>query len=451
MKVFGFILRLAVIIALVLWLVERPGTAQIVWHDTVIESSAAVLILAVLVFAYLVLCIHRLLRFLIEGPRLWKLKRKINRLDEGQDALNKGLAAVARGMASDAGREGVRARKLLGQTPLTQFLMAQAAALAGDHKAALSIYQAMTHDDPTSAVLGYRGLITMALRQGRVDEVVRLCAQLEHTKIKVPWLHLVHLDVATRRKDWDSARAALEKARRDKLIASPAAAQQDAVLLTASAAAALHDMRFDMALSYAEQACKQRPHWLAAVLILAQAQMSKGHRRAALRLIEKNWSQAAHPQLFKLYAKALDTSNALELYKKIEHLTKNNVGNPYALTALAESALAADLWGESRKHLMALVKQGEATRSTYQLLANLERRSRGDEKAAAQWIAQGALARSDPTWLCTVCGAAHDEWYASCPSCGAFDSIIWSTPGQRQDERRLAAPSPAMLMLESIS
>ena len=97
--------------------------------------------------------------------------------------------------------------------------------------------------------------------------------------------------------------------------------------------------------------------------------------------------------------------------------------------AMADAALAADIWGAARRHLMALISRGEVTQSVYRMMARLERRESGDEQAALQWMTRAADAPADPVWLCQSCGGAHKEWHALCAHCNRFDTLDWQSPG----------------------
>ena len=67
-RLLSFVFKLAVILGLAVWLADRPGTARIVWHDYVIETSAAFLGLAVLVAALVFYFIFRAWHFIRNGP-----------------------------------------------------------------------------------------------------------------------------------------------------------------------------------------------------------------------------------------------------------------------------------------------------------------------------------------------------------------------------------------------
>ena len=429
MKLLGFLFRLVLVVGLIIWLADRPGTAHIEWRDFAFDMSAAVLLVIVAGIAYAFVLLNRLWRFIIDGPRVWKLNRHIGKLKDGQTELTKGFAALAAGRPSDAGRSAVKARKLWGETPTTRLLQAQAAQLAGDAGAAKSIYQSMTAD-PLAAPIGYRGLIMAALRAGNLDEAQRQCQLLEATKADVPWLSLARFEIALRSENWREANAALAKARKAKTLPAPLADKNEAALLLADARIALQDSLPKKAIELAEKAKRLRSDWAPATLALAEALIVAKHERAASRLIEKAWSKAPHPQFIPLYYWAMHPEKPMESFKMIDRLTRGTREAAPSLMALADAALKADLWGEARRFLMLLVNTRQATQQTYQLLARLELRETHDEKASAAWLAKVAAAPLDPTWLCASCGAAHETWAATCESCHAFNTLEWRALGK---------------------
>jgi HemY protein len=428
MRLLGFLFRLALIVALIVWLADQPGTAHVVWRDYVINTSAAFLGILIAAIAFGSFLIYRIWRFILDGPRFWRMRSQLNKLHEGQNRLAEGLAAIAAGNAVEAGRLAVRARKLLGVTPATQLLQAQAAQLAGDHRAAKELFLRLTND-PGSAVLGYRGLIMEAVRERNWDEVERQAEKLNRLKPDTPWLGLIWFELETRRRNWREAGAALAQASRARLCDPLLAKRYQAALLLAGVEGEVRQGQTERALQTAEQAARLAPGWLPALLALAQRQYATDHRRAALRTIEKTWASTPHPQLAALYLTASHSENALEAYKQAERLTRANGENPVSQIFLAETALAADLWGEARRHLMMLVNRKEATQAVFRLLAKLEQRTSGDERAAAQWLMKAAEATPDPRWLCAACGGAHDEWQGLCAYCGSFNRLEWQTPG----------------------
>lgn len=429
MKLLGFLIRILLLVALVIWLADRPGSAQVEWRGYVMETSAAVLAVLVAAIVYAFVLLHRVWRFLVDGPRFWRLRRKTERLEDGHAELSRGLAAIAAGDPAEAGKRAVKARRMLGETPVTRLLQAQAAQMAGDERSAKALFEAMTQD-PETAILGYRGLIMAALRAGDLDEATRQMQRVEQAQKNVPWLHLVKFDLASRSGNWIAAEAALGKARKSRVLKGPVADRAEAAVLLAHAKSALREDNPRLALDLAEKARRSAPDWVPAALILAEAQIKTDHSRAALRTVEKAWRKAPHPQLMPLALWAQGATKSIEAYKLVDRITRDNKSAFASQMALADAALKADLWGEARRYLVGIVNRGEATQLTYQMLARLDRRENANEKAAAGWLARAVTAPPDAQWLCTTCGAAHEYWEASCNLCGAFNRMEWAVPGK---------------------
>lgn len=433
-RLLSFTVQIALLVALALWLADQPGSARIVWHDTVIETSAAFLAVCVLGIGYGLHLLLRLWHFLRNGPVLWRLNRRIGKMQAGEDNLTRGLVALAAGNAPEAGRLAVAARKTLGNVAAAQWLQAQAALLAGDRRAAQELFRTLAAQDDT-AVLGYRGLINQARRAGQWDEVDRLVQDLHKVKPATPWLSLVRMESAARRGLWIEAESSLAHAAAGLLESATGKKTRAALRLAASReAAAAGDSA--AALRAAEEAAQYYPDWTPAAINLASALAASGHNRAARRTIERAWKQAPHPDLAALVRRLED--NPLDAFRAVERLTRGSETRAESCLALAEAALAADIWGEARRVLTGLVKAGGATQKAYRLLAALERRDRHDERAATAWLAKAPEAPADPVWLCAACGGAHEAWQPTCAHCGSFNSIEWLAPGQRRTSPVLA-------------
>ena len=448
MRWLGFALRLILLLALIAWLIDQPGAAQIVWHGYVIETSASVLALVGVGAVFILFSLFRLWRFLLDGPRFWRMRQKIKKIERGQDQLAQGLVAIAAGDGAEAGRLAVGARKLLGPTTTTRLLQAQAAQLSGDHRAAHEIYTALAAE-PESAVLGYRGLIMAALREGKWDEAERLAEKLRRLKPDTPWLGLIRFELLVRRQQWNEARLALTSARQAHLLDQTRANRYLAALTLADANNVIQEGKAPgLALSLAEQALRLAPGWLPAVLMLAKQQVHGEHNRAAMKLIERQWVNHPHLELAALYGSINQSSDdPLSAYKQVEKLTRINPEHTTSQMALAKAALDADLWGAARRHLLAIASRPDATQNVFRMLAKLERRESGDDRATARWLMKIGEALPDARWLCQTCGGAHDAWQATCKHCGCFNALEWQIPGMsRIEETKAIAHQPSALL-----
>ncbi len=426
-RLIKFILFVSVVVGIAYWLADRPGTAQIVWRDTVIETSAVFLALCVLALAVALHVLFRIWSFLYHGPTFWRLRREINKIKSAQDQLTKGLVAIAAGRAAEAGRLAVAARKNVENGIAAQWLQAQAAQMAGDKRAAQEIFRALAAKDETSA-LGYRGLVAEAKRQGDWGEVDRLLVELRRKEASMPWLSLMRMESAARRRQWAEAEEALSGAVSAKMLDTDAGRRTRAALRVALSRAHATSGDRNAAIQAAEQAVKQAPDWLPAIINLAEALAASGHVRAAARVIDRAWKNHPHPQLARIVMRMAETP--LEAFKHMERLGRTNENTSESCLAVAEAALSADVWGEARRRLMVAVNDRSATQGVYKLLARLERLERHDERAAAMWLAKALDVAPDPVWLCRVCGGAHDVWQPVCAHCGSFDVLEWRSAGK---------------------
>lgn len=436
-RLLAFLLQAVLLIGLAVWLADQPGTTKIVWHDYVVETSAAFLALVIVAVGFIFYVLFRAWHLLQNGPELWRLGRRVRKLEEGQNFLTQGLVAIAGGQAAEAGRLAVAARKKLGTTTATLLLQAQAAQLAHDHRSARAIFRAMV-EDSESAILGYRGLIMEARRAGEWDEVERLAVEVSKSHPDTPWLDWVRFETATRRLAWGEANDALARLAPTRLLDKATLQHHRAALLVAQSQAEAGQGSHDAALQSAEQAVSQAPKWLPALINLARRQAAKDFGRAHRRTIEKAWAIQPHPELVEILRGG--EPDAIAFYKQVDRLCRDNENDPASKLALAEAAMSADIWGEARRHLMALIASNNATQSAYRLLAKLERRESGDERAAMQWLTKATEAPPDPAWLCSSCGGAHEAWRANCASCGSFATLEWRRPGAGKQTTTFAQP-----------
>ncbi|MEX0694455.1 MAG: heme biosynthesis HemY N-terminal domain-containing protein [Rhodospirillales bacterium] len=428
-----FLVGLCVAVLCVVWFVQNPGDVSLQWQGWRIDTSVGVLMVAMLFFAALTALVYRFWRFLVRVPGEIGSAMRERRQRKGYTALSSGMVAVAAGDAPEARRQARRAEALLsGQAPLSRLLSAQSAQLEGDDKAAERFFTEML-DDPETRFLGLRGLLTQALKAGQRERALDLARQAYRLQPKSEWVASNLFELQSTSGAWLSAASTNDEMARKRLLEKPEAERRRAVIsfelsrendAAGDAGQALKDLK---------TACDLAPDLIPAVVALTNRYVANDQRRKATALVEKVWAKTPHPDLVEPYWQARQAPDGIARVKASEKLVQSNPDSPESHIALARAALAAELWGEARKHLQ---KAGagdglEPPARICRMMAELEEHENGDLSKAREWLVRAGTAPSDPQWVCATCGNAVRIWTAHCGNCATFDGYHWGVPPHR--------------------
>ncbi len=425
-----FFLKLAVVVAVAVWIAERPGTVTLKWLNWELHSTVGVLILGVIAAAALAALIHRLWRLTVRSPRDYLRRRAMSRRERGYRALTQGMVAVAAGDAQEATRQARRASALLNEPPLTLLLAAQAAQLEGDEEAARDYFTRMIERDET-AFLGLRGLLMQAVRAGDEAAALELAERAYKERPDTPWAVRTLLDLQIGRGAWEKAAQTLGQAERINLIAPDEARRRRAALWVERSRAAEKAGQPAEAVRLAREAHRLEPGFVPAAAQLAGLLIAAGKGREGARVIEAAWTLTPHPALAQAYAALKGEETPLERARRFERLGELNRSTRDARLERAAAAIAARLWGAARRHLEVAAELGPTARA-FRMLAELEEEERGDSDAAARWLRKAAEAAPDPAWVCERCGAAQQGWSGACESCASFATLVWRQPNRAE-------------------
>jgi HemY protein len=435
---------LALAAAAAAWLADNPGAVTILWRGWRVDTSFAALATAAALVALVAAAIVRLWASLVHGLRLSRRARAESRRRRGYRALTQGLVAVAAGDAEEARRQARRANALLGEPPLAKLLSAQAAQLEGDSAAARAYFADMLEDRET-AFLGLRGLITQALRDDDMDAATAFAEKAYKLRPKTPWVARTLAELQVHRGEWREAARTLKRATRHQALdADEGRRKQAAALFGQSLEAEIQGQPAE-ALKLMRKAHKLAPGLAPATARLAELMAATGQEGRAERLLARAWAEGPHPDLAKAYRGLRAGEEPLARVRRLGKLAEGNPEHEESRVALAQAALAADLWGEARRHLEAALgggPNGAPTRRVFRLMAEVEESEHGNHEAAREWLARAAEAEPDPAWVCARCGAAALNWRPVCPQCDSFDSLVWGSP-LKVGFGTLAAPVPA--------
>jgi HemY protein len=426
-RLVSYILRASLLIAVIVWLADHPGSVSLDWLGWHIDSSFAVLAVLVLALIFGSVVLVRLAGRILRGPRNLRRNRDVRRQRDGYRALTGGLAALAAGEADEARRQASRASRLLGQPPLAMLLAAQAAQLDGDEVAARREFTAMLAN-PETEFLGLRGLATLELKAGDSEAALAYAERALRLKPKAPALLATIADLHARRGEWSAFDRSLEQAAKVKAIAGPDLAHKRTLAALGESREAEQAGRIDEALAAAERAVKASPNFVPAIAAKARLQIADGRAAKANQTIERAWRTQPHRDLVPLYA---TEEVGLARVKRMEKLLAIAPEDAESHLATAAAAADASLWGEARRHyLRAAELSPRAQARAYRGLAEIEKAEHQDFAKAESWHVTALAAPPDPGWRCLACDQPSAEWQPRCPSCATVDGLVWrAEPG----------------------
>ena len=425
---------------------DHPGTVVVTWQGWEINTSVGVLAAALVVVALALWLLILLLAGLVRLPRRFRRNRRERRRRAGELALTRGMIALSAGDGAGAQRHAARAELLLGGTPLALMLGAQAAELGGDEDGARRRYGALL-DEKEAAFFGVRGLIGQALKDGDGEDAARLAARARALRPNAGWAFETLFALQTRMRRWEEARETLADAARRQLLPAARAEHHRGVIAYELSLAAGQAGEPRRAISLAATA-DTLVHDLAAPAVRhARLLLAEKRNRAARRVVAQAWQHLPHPDLARVWSELGGAAPALAVVTWFEKLAAHNPASVESAVALAEAALAAQLWGEARRHLgRAVAAQADApSRRVCLLMAQLEESEHPRENPAREWFDRALTAAPDPRYVCTRCGAESAEWGALCGHCHGFDTLAWRSALPAASAISPAAASGALL------
>lgn len=406
------------------WLIEQPGSLTLDFAGYQFEASIPVAVGGLLLILAATVVLWAIVMALLRMPGRWTGGSRLKRRDKGFDALSQGLIAVGTGDATRAKKAAYVAERLLPNEPLTQFLKAQAAQLAGDRRLAEETFHKMTLK-PETKLLGLRGLHIEARRREDPDAAHHF-AKEAHAISPVPWAGAAVLEHLAAQGDWQKAREAIEASLAAKALDPQTAQNLRAVVETAMAMEKERDHPHD-ALHLARQALKRRPGFAPAATAAARVLVRHGDRKQALKLIETEWATKPHPDLGAAYLEALSgESNAAKL-ARVEKLARAAPHAPESRHLVAEVALSNRNFAKAREALAPLIASGRhPTAHTCLLMAEIEDGAQGPSGPVREWLARGSRAPRDPVWIAD--GVVSKSWLPMSPVTGRLDAFEWKPP-----------------------
>jgi len=422
-KTIIFVTVSAAVVGGSVWLADYPGTMTIAWYGGLLEIALPVVFFGLLIFGIVIGLLYRLWWTIRRAPRAISTARKNSKRERGYRALTQGMVAVAAGDSNEARRQAQKADNYLGAPPLTMLLSAQAAQLSGDEAAATRYFESMLKRQET-AFLGLRGLLMQAERDGDGVAALTYAARANTLKPKTPWVLTKLFELQVQQLQWKPALVTLDHSIKANSIKLHEGEKLRAVvLLGCSIEAEISGDQF-AALSYAEQAHRERSKFLPAALRRAQLMSELGKTRGLTKLIRETWGYTPHPILAEIYAGEAVEKDPLLRVKKLEELRELNPNHPESAVALVSSLIDAKIWGAARTHLEELGTERPSSRFC-RLMAELEEGQNQDTEKVRYWLVRATSAPPDGSWVCSGCGSSNISWTPLCDRCGSLGTLEW--------------------------
>ncbi len=423
------------------WLMVQPGQMQLEWLNWRVEIRTSLAVFLLFVLVILLVLIDRLWRRLITLPSWVGRNLKKRRSAAGHKAVTLGLMAVSAGEVSEANRQAARAQRLLDSPQLTDLLSAQAAHLAGDHRAAGRYFRSLTSVQDT-AFLGHIGLARLANEDNRLDDALTAARRALSLKPKsaIAATHVLNLEAA--RGNWLAAAPALEViiSARDHVDLEEDLLRgyyrQKVALAYLQARPFFEEKQQELArgckaekeaVRQLQLAIATDPGFWPATILLADHHLQCGQSRKAVKLLETGFSVLPHACLSERLKAAWNVNegtfvaNLIKLVKSTGHSCAAE-----AKTLAADAALAAGLEGEARRLLHGIA---DAKRDVvaWQLIARLAEIG-GDSKGAADALRAASSAIRPRGWQCQTCHVMSADWKSHCQNCERFATLEWQRP-----------------------
>lgn len=402
-------LAAVVAVAVAWWVSLLPGSITATIGATTLQTSTPFAVLLAAIAFVVLYAVFRLIAWVLSVPRRVREGSGTRTRIKGELALNRALIALAADDSGGARREADKGRRLLGDTPLTLLIAAQAGRQAGREDEATALYEQLA-ERSDSRLLGLRGLMRVAVEQEDWERATALATEAEKAHPGAAWLRDERRYMAQATGDWNEA---LRLSSADNKAALAVIAAQNET-----------DPKAALALS--KQAFDAEPTLAPAAIAYAKALRANGKQRQAQDVLRSAWSAAPHPDLANAFV--ADAGDKLAQAREMAVLVRSNPDNVEAYLAIARAALDAGLTGEARRQLQRAREEGFNQRRLWSLLADVAM-AEGKTDEAQEALRHLPDADADPSWRCSSCSSSYDQWQPVCENCRSTGAIRWQLPG----------------------
>jgi len=288
-------------------------------------------------------------------------------------------------------------RNLIGSTELGRVISALSAEAAGDSDVAVEHYQAMLENEKTRAT-GQRGLAQNMLATGDLPGAIEQSREAYTSNPEAQWAFETLFKAEVANHQWLDAEDTLGTGEQRKHVDKTTARRRRAVLNTAEADKLHDDGDFSKALELAVKANSLAPEFAPATALAAKLYKLQDDPKAASKLIEKSWAEAAHPALSLSFLDLLEGSSDKTRDKRLAALAKQAPDHRETKILMAENHLRCGDAVQAWAILSPLLRAEETPSSRLCVLAAQTEERLNNPTDAKLWMQRAATAPREADW-----------------------------------------------------
>jgi HemY protein len=423
---FGFVLtlKLSLLVAILFILVRLPGHSVLNYYGYSIELNTGLLVGGAIVFFILFHKILMLWKWMRKLPTRFKKRRMERRVNKSTELVIEAFNTIAAGDSKQALILLNKARQLNKDDVFNAIFTAQTTYNNEDDAQSEQRFRGLLKKDETR-FLGYRGLVLLRTRQGKLDDAHHFLQQALQERPDSPWVLGQLFNWNVEHSSFSGAQTILEQLRIGGYLTKLEMQRKKAVLLWVKAEHCLKENNFEEFYESVIEALRLAPELTDATVALVNYYGESNRESKAWKCLKKGYSFNPHPDLLSGLKELFKQKNPLEIYQRGEELISTHPNHVTTHWLMAKLAIEAKLWGQARLHLEALRKI-KLSQTFFELMAELETQENPTNFEKIQILySQASHASRPPVWACQNCYTVLPKWYAFCPSCHSFDQIVW--------------------------
>jgi len=347
-RFFLFFIKLFILAALALWIIQIPGEVLIEWQGYRIHTSVGVSIGAVVLLSIIFSCLYMIGQFFL------KLKDRVikaNTLRKYKKGYRTLLEGILYFYGQDIEKIFEKSHKLQGLFPspvLGLYMEAHENLRQNNTEAARKLFLKIKKEKE-GLFLGLYGLTKLALKEKNYIQVKALTEELYKLYPTLPWVLYTLFDVYLKEEEFEKAGLILDQIKPSSQEERKRKNSLKALLWYRRSQAP--DLSRDEKMELLSYSNEFSPGFVPTACLYATYLNEDGKRSKSLKTIERAWQISQNFMLGHTYLSLSPVQDKLEPYRMALHLLDLTPDSSVAQLLVVEAALKGQLWGEARAHL----------------------------------------------------------------------------------------------------